>query len=517
MKNRSRTSNSIKNSSIAAVTQIVTMIMTFGMQTVFIKTLGATFLGLNGLFSNLLSILSFAELGIGSAITFSLYKPLARGSEKEVAARMNFFKKTYDTIGALILIIGLVLTPFLSIFVKDGQDVSHIHLYFVLFLLNTVVSYFFSYKRTLLIADQMGYLSTLNIFYFKIAQTIIQVIILIVLRNFVLYLLIQIAFTLASNIRISIICDRMFPYLKKYKKERISAETLNRIKIDTIGMVGAKIGGISVNNTNNLLISSFVGLVTVGVYSSYIMVIGGVTIIIRQAMDAITASIGNLIAENDNEKAEKVFNRHFFLNFSITYFSAILLFNLFNPFVTLWLGEKYVFPIYIVTMLVLNFYIEQMRMTPISFTYTYGLFIQNGKKSIVEAIVNLGVCLVFLMVFKLGVLGVLVGTTVVHLLVNIWYEPYLVYRKGFGKPLSFSYFLRYIFLALLTGSVSAIVYFLSHQILLRGVFSILVMNLIISIFISAIVYLVVFARSSDFKYFMSLGKRILEKHCNLER
>ncbi|WP_407854975.1 lipopolysaccharide biosynthesis protein [Enterococcus hailinensis] len=504
-----RTSRSIINSSVAMITQIITLILQFVMQTIFIHTLGATYLGINGLFTNVLSILSFAELGIGNAITYSLYKPLAVNDKAKIQLLMNFFRKAYNTIGLIILVLGLIFTPFIRVLIKGADNVNDLHLYFILFLLNSVVSYFFSYKRTLLIADQKGYLSTLNIFYFKLAQSILQIIFLLETHNFFIYLIVQIIFTLLSNIRISIVANKLFPFLKEKTVEKLSKEDFNKIKMSTLGLIGSQIGAIVVTNTNNLLISAFVGVFFTGIYSSYMLIQQGVRQVINQAMDAIIASLGNLATENNRDKIYRIYNQHLFLSWSISFFCSIYFITLFNPFVSIWLGKKYLFSMDIVFLIVLNFYIGQNRKTPLSFINSQGLFVKAGVKSICEAVLNLIVCFILLIPLKLGIVGVLLGTTTVNIILNIWFEPWLVFREGLLRKIDFSYFLIYISRFLYTFVVGGIIYFIADQIE-ASLFITLVTKFIVVTVLTTLIYWITFRKDPKFSIITNIIRKTFE-------
>lgn len=230
MESRSRLSASVVNSSVAMVMQVFILISTFIMQTVFIKTLGVEYLGAKGLFTNLVSFLSFAELGVGSAITYSLYKPLAENDHQSVSAVMNLFKKTYNIIGVVILFIGILLSFFIKDIVRDGQMIPHMQLMFILFLLNTVVGYFFTYMRSLLIANQQGYIDSLNRGIFMIVLSIVQIIILLTTHNFLFFLIAQIIVTIVSNVSITRTANKMFPYLTEHKNAKVSDEVVSYMK-----------------------------------------------------------------------------------------------------------------------------------------------------------------------------------------------------------------------------------------------------------------------------------------------
>ncbi|GAA2910763.1 lipopolysaccharide biosynthesis protein [Enterococcus pseudoavium] len=504
----SRTTKSIVNSSVALITQIIITLFQFAMQTVFIHTLGATYLGINGLFTNVLAILSFAELGIGNAIVFSLYQPLATNDLKHIQLLMNFFKKAYNIIGLVILVLGTLFTPFIHILIKGAEDVQYLRIYFMLFLLNSVVSYFFSYKRTLLIADQKGYLSTLNTFLFKLMQSIIQIVILLLTHNFILYLVVQIVFTLVSNFHISILANNVYPILKNKTSEKLSKNDLDLIKSSTLGLIGSQIGTIVVLNTNNLLISAFVGIFFTGIYSSYMMVVQGILNIINQAMDAVIASLGNLAVEDNNEKEYQIYRQHLFLSWSISFFCSIYFITLFNPFVMVWLGEQYTFSMNIVFLIVLNFYISQNRKTPLSFINSHGLFTKAGIKAIFEAVINLIICFILLIPFKMGISGVLLGTIAVNLLLNIWFEPWLVFHDGLFRKIGWSYFVEYLQGALFTLIVGAVIYS-GLSCLSFSPYMTLLVNFNVTTLVTLSTYILVFKHDTRFKVIASMIKKTI--------
>lgn len=264
MKNDSRITNSIRNSSIALLAQVVILLAQFSIQTVFVKMLGSEYLGANGLFSNVLSFLSFAELGIGAAITYSLYKPISENNEKDISAIMALFGKAYRTIGLAIMLIGLVFSFIVPALVDKNSSIPNIQLMFILYLGNSVISYFFTYKRTLIIANQQSYIDTLNRVIFTSIQTVLQVCFLVVTKQYVAFLLIQIIFTFASNLSISIKANKLFPYLKDKPAGIVNKKVKDSIKKNIAGAVASKLGTIVAYSTDNILISKFLGLAAVG-------------------------------------------------------------------------------------------------------------------------------------------------------------------------------------------------------------------------------------------------------------
>ena len=388
-----RTKNSIINISVALIGQLLGLIVSFIARIFFIRILGAEYLGVNGLFTNILTILSLVELGIGPAIIFSLYKPLAENNIKKVKALMKFYQKVYVIIGIIIIILGIGIIPLLPYLVKDTPDIPNLNYVFLLFVFNTAISYFYSYKRNLIIADEFRYIATIYRYSFFIILNIFQIIFLYITGSYMLFLITQIVFTLLENIAASRRADKMYPFLKQKGYEKIDRDTVQEIKKNTKAMVLHKIGGIVVTSTDNILIAANVGILWVGLYSNYQLIINALNTIIGQFFTAITASVGNLGAKESKNKSLLVFQNLFFFNFWIYGLSAICLYFLVNPFIEVWVGKEFFLGIDIVLILVINYYINGMRQSVLTFTDAFGLYWYSRYKPIFEAIINLIVSL----------------------------------------------------------------------------------------------------------------------------
>ena len=385
----SRSIKSAKNLRYALIGQFFGLIISFVARIFFIKILGEVYLGVNGLFSNILTVLSLAELGIGEAITYSLYEPLAKKDEKKCVMFMQLYKKIYNIIGVIIFILGLMITPFLNFFVAENTEIENLKFIFLLYVINTSASYFFSYKRNLIIADQNRYIVSFYRYIFYFLVNLFQIIFLYITKDFIIYLWIQIIMTLLENIAVSKKADNMYPFLKNKKKVKMNKETKDVIKNNTKAMLMHKIGGVVVCSTDNIIISKFVSLVSVGIYSNYYMITNALNIIFSQIYSSITASIGNLCIMDDSNRQLEVFNQINFLGFWVYSFSSICLLCLLNPFIELWLGDKYLFPMNIVLIIVVNFYTIGMRKAILTYREAAGLFYKDRWKSIFEAVLNL--------------------------------------------------------------------------------------------------------------------------------
>lgn len=440
MKQRTRTEYSVMNTSVAFVAQATAILMGFFTRIVFTRTLSAGYVGINGLFTDILNILSLSELGVGTAITFALYGPIARNDVKKQQILMRMFRSFYRMTAVFVLGAGMLLIPFLDILMKDRPDVDHLLLIYLLYLFNSVVSYLLIYKKTLVAAHQLNYLTVLYHNGFLVLQDICQIIVLLVTKNFILFLIVAIACTITGNICMSRKADELFPYLKEKCTEKLPAEEKDEIIKNVKAMMMHKLGNVVVNNTDNLLISSFVGVVSAGIYSNYYLIIGSVRQVLDQALQGVTASVGNLGAMESEEKVQKVFRMLFFIGQWVYGIAGICLFELLNPFVELAFGKKYLFPREIVLILCINFFINGTRKAVIIFKESTGAFWYDRYKAVVEAVLNLVISIV--LVLKFGIFGVFAGTFFSTVLTSVWVEPYILFKYRFGQsPVHF--FLRY--------------------------------------------------------------------------
>ena len=430
MKNNSRTKAALINSGVATMTQIINLILNFVSRTFFIKILGEQILGLNGLFVNLLNILAFTELGIGSAITFSLYLPLAKKDIPQIQALMQLYRKTFHIIALIIFVGGIGIMLFLPKMIAGSPHVGNIFLAFSLFLANSIFSYLWSYKRSIFIASQRGYVNGLNQMIFNLAMQIVQIIFLFLTESYYIYLIIQILFTVASNLQISKLANRDFSYLNSKVHMRVDSKTIEYLKKNILGMVSSKIGGVVVFGTDNIIISSFIGLAAVGRFSNYTLVLNGVNAIIGQLVNAVTPSIGNFKIEKNKTEQVNLFYQYTQLNAYIVLFSAVVLSLLFPSFIRIWIGTEYQLSNSLTTIIVLGFFINGLRNSNLNFMNAYGTFWEMRYKSIWEAILNLFLSLILIRYTNLGIGAVVLGTVGANLLINAWWEPLIVLKYG---------------------------------------------------------------------------------------
>lgn len=440
MNTDSRLNNSVKNSIFGVIAQIANVLLGFIIRTVFVKCLSIEYLGVNGLFTNILTMLSLAELGVGSAIIYNMYKPISENDTIQISKLMNLYRDAYRIIGIFVAVLGVCIVPFLNYIIKDQPDIEGLKLIYILFLSNTVASYFFAYKRSIFSADQRE--RTLHKFrlLFYVIRTICQITVLIVFKNFIVYLIIQILCTILENISVGIFADKKYPFLKQNKKEHLSRKECHTIFEDIKALFIYKIGSVALDGTDNILLSMFVGVVWVGKLSNYTLITGSVSMLLYQVVGSVTASVGNFIAQEKPSKYEYLLQRITFVNFIFYGLSTVCMVEIINPFIKLWVGHEYLLDFVVVFVLGINFYINGMMNSIWTFRTTMGLFVYGKWRPLISAIINILVSIWWAK--YMGLVGVLLGTTFTRLLTNVWYDPMIVYKYGLKKK-PYKYYIRW--------------------------------------------------------------------------
>lgn len=483
------------------------LIARFLLRTVFIYTLGKEYLGLSGLFNNILSMLSLADLGIGVAITFSLYKPIEENDEDKIKILMRVFKKTYICIGAVVIIIGVALTPFLDFFIKDMPDIPYIRLIYVLYVANTAISYFYSYKTSYVIANQKSYVVTNNRYLMNLLCAIAQSIALFAFENYILFLVIQIAFTIIQNVRISYKADKMYPVLKEHTEEKLDVETKDTIEKNVKSLIIQRVSSEIVFSTDNILLSKIFGLAIVGLYSNYTLVINALQFILSQFFSSITASIGNLGVSADEKHQEEIFYVIYFINFWLFSFTSIALGALFQPFIELWLGDDYLMSTGCLFFIELNYYLKGMRQTISAFNNAYGMMHYFKYIPALECVINIGTSI--LLGVLLGPIGIFIGTTISILAVPMWLEPMVLIKHGL-KTSEVKFFGRISGYTIYTGIILIFMVWLLGRINVSGIIGFLIKLIVVGLVPNAIMCMIFF-KTNEFKYLLNLALRIVKR------
>lgn len=452
-----RTRYTLINMAVNIGGQLLNMLLQFISRMVFIRYLSAAYLGVNGLFTDVLGILNFAELGIGTAMIFSMYEPAANDNKEKLARLMNLYKWLYRGVAVCVLCVGLVLLPFLNFFIKDSGGIENIRLIYMLYVLNSACSYLLNYKNSIYLAYQKAYIKNAYVQLFECLRTVVQIIILVTTRNFILYLVAQFVLQFFPNIIVSRKVDKEFPYLKECH-ELPEREERNGILRNIGAMSIHKAATVVVRNTDSLIMSSFIGLSAVGLYSNYKLVLGSINRFMTKLANAFTGSVGNLGAIEDDTRIYRIYRELEFIFFLLYSYWACGLFALFNGFITLFFGGQFCFPMVTVGIIVLEFWITGMRQVNLLFREAKGLFWYDRYKAVVEAIINLVVSLI--LVQRYGIAGVIGGTVISSVCTCVWVEPYVLMRYGIREQweerlkLYFKEYLRRVVLVVLVSALS---------------------------------------------------------------
>lgn len=499
----SRTKNSVKNIIYTVGGQLCKELLAFVVRTVFIRTLAVEYLGVNGLFTNILSFLSLAEMGVGSAIIFSMYKPMAEHDESKLQMYMDVYKKVYTAIGLFVLGLGFALTPFLNFFMKERPDISHLELIYILYVLNTGATYFFAYKGSIFNADQRAYVVTNNNTIFTIIQSGVRIVVLLTTHNFIAYLSLSIVIVYLQNLNIARKANKTYPFIKKQSKERLSKEEARTLKKNIGALMMHKVGSVILNSSDNLIISKFVGVLSVGLYSNYSLITNAVKSTFDMVIGAIGTSIGNLCAKEESDKVFQVHNAILLLNVWIGAFCVICLFNLLNPFILIWLGKDYLFPLSTVLAIVISFYIQVTMRTGEMFKSASGLFWNDRYAPIAQCLINIVVSIA--LARKYDITGIFIGTSVAMLLTKWWITPYVLFKYKFHIPLKkyFAYYGKF------TGV--GIIAFLTTTVCTNFIHSASIVafvgKMIICVLMPNIIFFLCFFKTKEFQYCLSLVAR----------
>ena len=501
----SRLKNSALNFASGFLGRVLTILLNFVVRTIFIYCLNEAYLSVNGLYSNILTVLSLAELGFGSAIVYRMYAPVAVKDYQKTAALLQFYKKIYIIIGVVIFLLGLCVIPFMDYIIKDKPDISGLTLYYILFLVNTSISYWFSsYKASVLYADQKEYIKTNVQNTMAILQSGLQIVLLLLFRKYLLYLLVQLVGNIFLNLYVAHLVDKRYPEIQTYQGASLSAEERVQIRKDTEALVLSRFGHVALNGTDNIIISAVVGVLWVGRLSNYTLICDSVTSVLCQITAAITGSLGNFFATEDKHAGYALFKKVEFLNFWLYGFSFIALVTLLDPFVQIWAGGRFVLGLPISIAIAINFFVAGYMNTLWVFRSTLGLFKQGKFRPILVAILNIVLSIVLGRLW--GVFGVLFATFLSRAAISLWYDPLILHRYGFEvscKP----FFARYFRRVLLLTAVLIAMLTIRHVVLSSAttVLRFAVMTMVTAIVPNAIFWLA-YRRCEEYAYFRSIVK-----------
>lgn len=515
--NDTRTANVVRNVWVGLLCQVLVLFASFANRTIFIKALGNDYLSINGLFSNILNMLSFVELGFGTALIYMLYKPVANDNIEKTKSIIKYYKKVYTIIGSIMFILGILVIPFMKFIIKDAPDIpENLTIIYLLFLASTCIGYFFAHKSAIINANQKNYIVSVYNQLGKLVQAIIQIVFLLVTKKYIAYLIIQVVMTLVSNILISLKADKLYPYLKEKKVKDISKEDKETITSKVKSLILYRLGPSILNGSDNLILSACVSLSAVGIYSNYYLITNYLNLFLNQITSSFETSIGNLNAKETEEQKEKVFYKIVYICFFMYGLVCVLLMANINDFINIWIGPKYLFNNFIVFSIVLYIYINGLHFPCYSYRTTAALFDKMKLMPIIEVILNVIVSII--LAKYLGIAGVFLGTSIAKIMTFFWSDPHVLYKYLFKSKNLAKYYKKYLYYAFITAFSSVLMYQLSITFPVSNYFTWFIRASIMGIISIAILCLFTF-KMTEFKemkyiiltYLEKLKKKIIKK------
>lgn len=502
----SRTQNSLRNIMFGTINRIVSIFFPFIVRTIFIRFLGEEYLGLNSLYSSVLQVLNLADIGFASAIVASMYKPIADGDTDKVCALMNLFRKLYKVIGTVILIVGLILTPFIDKLIRgDAPSDINIYLLWVLYLFNTVISYlFFAYKVSLINAHQRSDITEKIGAICRIIISILQIVVVAALRSLYLYVLLTIINSVIYNLWCSVECDKRYPQYKC--RGELDKDTKIVITKNVAALAIQKIGNTVSVSLDSIIISAFLGLTTVAIYGNYYYIISAVATFVNLIYSAVTASIGNSIATETPEKNMNDLKKFFFLNTWLIGWCCVCFVCLFQDFMIVWMGEDLLFGMSIVATLVMRFYFEQIRKVVLTYKDASGMWWADKWRPLVGCIINL--TLNIILVKTIGVAGVMLSTVISYAFVEMPWETHVLFKIYF-KQSEKSYYEEMLITTLKMIIAGVVTYYICTLINVDHIVAIVIKLLICIAFTNAI-FILLNIKNDDFKLGIDFLIRIIK-------
>lgn len=431
--NESRVKKSLLNARISFIFYFITLVMTFFSRKIFLDTLGPEFIGLSGTLNNILSMMSLAELGIGTSISFHLYKPIRDENKEEICKLISLFGWFYRIVGSLIFVVAVIVSLFFPIMFKETTiSLPLIYFVFFSFLSSSLIGYFINFRQVLLAADQKTYLISAYMQTATVVKTLVQMACCYYFTNYYLWTIIELIFSVIGCIILNWKIEQTYPWLVTNVKDGLKLyREYPSIITSTKQIFIHKIKDFILRQSDQILIFAFVSLKTVAYYGNYSMLFVRISALFTSVMSGAEAGVGNLVAEGDQKKIDKVFWELMASRYFVAGIIAVGLYFVYSPFMTVWLGDEYVLSPFVTILICVNIFFTMVRTSVDTFNHAYGQY-ADVWAAWTEGGVNLAVT--FIVASQIGLAGILLGKIIsVFFLVILW-KPYYLFRDGFHLP-----------------------------------------------------------------------------------
>lgn len=442
---------SILNVTISVGFKIITIIMTLLVKRLLIKYCGNDINGLNALYLSIIGMLSVAELGVGSAITFCMYKPIVNGENDKVSALYMLFRKLYLIIGGVFLVGGLGITPFISFFAKDYTEIDvNLYLTFVIMLVSVVLTYLFSSKTSLINAYKNNYITTAITSGGLVLQNVLQIAVLIVTRSFIWYLICRVIAALVQWGITELIVRKKYPHIIS-NKQKVDETTKKSLIKSIKAMFMHKVGYLLVNTVDSIVISAFIGVVALGEYSNYSTIMISLTSVLSLIFSSLTSVLGHLYVEENKKTTKNYCEVMHLINFLIGTVFFLGYYAVIDNLIAILFSPELMVDKTVSFVITLNGFVQFMRQSTLAFRDATGTFYNDRWKPLFEGLTNLVLSILF--VNFIGVCGVIVATIITNLLICHVVEPYVLYKNAFEMSPKSYYLRNYVMIFAFTGAL----------------------------------------------------------------
>lgn len=501
-----RTKRSLFNVVVTLVTNIIILVTAFIVQRVFVSRLGSDYNGINGLFTSVISMMSLTDLGIGSAIIYHLYRPVAEDDQDTICSLLTFYRNSYIIISVVVLLIGVILLFFMPQLVGDIQIRDNLYLIFGLFMADCLCSYFLSYKKSLLYAYQMNYVLDGVHFGFYMIQNLAQIIVLWYYNDYISFLLIKTIFKCFENWAISLYIRKKYSFTNKKKVAPLDKHIKNDIYVKIKALLFHRLGKLFITGSDSLVITGVLGILQMSLYTNYHMILGGITALLNKIFETLTSSVGNFLIGSSTERRYEVYRNMDFLNFWFFGLGTVALYVVLRPFMILWLGEEYLFSNFTVFILMIKFYQEGMRASVTTFKDAAGIYYEDRFIPIAEAVIN--VCSSLILAKVMGIAGVFLGTVIGSTIVYFYSFPKYVCKPLFGMEYR-EYVWQTVQHFLFVILTMVLVVWCGSMIHLENLVLQVIANGLISIIVFHVLLIGVYWRSAPFKYYLDIALKLI--------
>ncbi len=514
-KTESRTKNSVYNLLSSLGGQLLITVFRFVVRTVFINTLGKSYLGINGYFADILNMLSLTELGFDTAINYKLYKPLAEHDDKRVRVLMKFYKQAYRAVGMVILCIGLLLIPALPYLIKDYDKLASIGinapLIFILLLFQTVSSYlFFAYRAAIMKANQKKYILDIADYLVTVASNLVQIVILVLFKNFILYTIVAVTFTLINNLVNAYITQRHYPQYFIKEPDKLGKEEVKDLFKDCGALFVYKANLTVLKATDNIVLGAFAGMAVVGLYSNYLLFYTTIKGYLSKLYTAVKASTGNLFATEGVETQYRFFETMNYLTIVLYGTAAVGVAVCANELIDSWIGADYIIAQPFSILIGIEILTNGLKQNLGQIRNVTGIFRQAWKRPILSVIINLVASVALVQV--IGIYGVILGTILADLLTNLAIDPKIIHKYSFNnyKPVSAYYKKNLVYLVILFAVGAFDLWICSWLVAGYKWISVIIHIIIVTATVPG-VFIAIYWKSHECRYLRSIAGRILVK------